>query len=294
MKRTILTLFAVVAIATYATAETDTLVVSHPDEVKVITTGDTLSVSISGKKDHPGYFYSKSVTVDTEQEDVTRTSKNVGSGLGWDFSLIEGSKQTPTIELSLWARLYAGWDFLLGAPAEMKLKGWKSYEAGIDIFHFTYRPRTDKWWVTLDWGLLMNRYHFKNNMMTSTADGAVYMAPYPDESYSQSSSFQTLSGCLSLMGHYRLSKNQSIGLGVTWTTQGIDGSSYKTKYTLSDGTSVTDMNEIPIRSNLFGIKAEYMFGNNIGLYARYTPMSLFDKDKAPSFQQLNVGFQVRF
>lgn len=294
MKKIIITLAVAFAAVINANAQSDTLVINKPDEVRVVTSGDTLSINISGKKDNPGFLYNKTVTVNPETESVTTTSRNSASRLGWDFSLIESSKSTTVLELSLRAQLYVGWDILLGKPSDMKLKTLKSYEAGIDIFNLTFRPRTHKWWVSLDWGMIMNRYNFKDCMMTTTADGRVEMTTFPEGCSPQTSYFQTLSSSLTLMGHYQFAKHQSIGLGVTWDSKITNNCSYKAKYNLADGTVVTDMNEIPIRSNLFAIKAEYMFADNVGLYLRYTPMTILKKDKAPNFQQLNVGLQLRF
>lgn len=275
-------------------AQTDTLVVRQPGEVKVITTGDTLNISIEGRKDNPGYYYNKTVVVDSEKEEVTTTSKNIRSGLGWDFSLLERSNSTPQIELTLRAQVYAGWNILLGRPSDMKQKGTRSFECGLDFMHFVFRPRTDKWRVTLDWGFALNQYRFKRNMMTTATDGTIVMEPYPEESRSANSFFRTMSSGLTLMGHYQFAKNHSVGLGVMWNAKLGDNCYYKTKYKLSDGTSIVDMNELPIRRNLFSIKAEYMFEDKIGLYLRYTPMSIFKKDKAPTFSELNVGLQMRF
>lgn len=294
MRREIITLLVASLFAANANAQTDTLVVSQPEEVKLITTGDTLNISIEGSKENPLYYFNKTVVVDSVKEEITTTSNNIGSGMGWDFSLLESRHSTTEVILSLRAQMYVGWNFMLNNPSDMKLNWFKSYEGGIDIFHLAFYPRTNKWWLSADWGIVLSQYRFKDNMMTTASDGTIVMAPYPDESRSQSSAFRTLSGAITFMGHYRLAKEHSIGLGLVWNSKLIDNCSYKTKYTLSDGTSVTDMNELPIRSNIFSIKAEYMFIDRAGLYLRYTPMSIFKKDKAPKFSELNVGFQVRF
>ena len=294
MKRLIITSLVASLFAANTNAQTDTLVVRQPKEVKLITTGDTLNISVKGSKENPAYYYNKTVVVDSKKEEITTSSNNVGSGMGWDFSLFEDENSTTLIELSLKAQLYAGWNFLLNNPSGMKLKWFKSGEGGIDIVHLAFYPRTNKWWLSFDWGIVLSQYHFKDNMMMTAPDGTIAMAPYPNGSSSQSSSFRTLSGNLTFMGHYRLAKEHSIGLGLVWNSKITDNCNYKTKYTLADGTSVTNMNELPIRSNLLSIKAEYMFDDKIGLYLRYTPMSIFKKDKAPKVSELNAGFQIRF
>ena len=294
MKRIMITLMAAMAIMQNAPAQTDTLVVKNADEVKVVTTGDTLSVSIRGKKDEPNYYFNKTVAVDSDKADETISSSNVGSRLGWDFSLIEDRNSTAEIELGFVTQLSAGWNVLLGKPSEMKTKWFPTQDLGIDIFRLAVRPAKTKWWVSLDWGALINQYHLKDCMMTASQDGSVGIFQYPEGSSSRSSHFQTVSSNLTLMGHYYISKNNSLGLGISWNERIMDNGSYKTKYTLSDGTKVVDMNELPIRRNLFSIKAEYMMDNRYGFYLRYTPMSMFHKGKGPSFQQLALGFQVRF
>lgn len=294
MKRMIITSLVAALFAANTNAQTDTLVVRQPEEVKIIATGDTLNISIEGCKGNPRYYYNKTVVMDPEKEEITTTSKNVGSGVGWDFSLLEGENSTTSIELSLRAQMYVGWNLMLNNPSNMQQDWFKSYEGGIDIFHLAFYPCTNKWWLSANWGIVLSQYRFKDNMMTTAPDGTIVMASYPDGSSSQSSAFRTLSGGLTFMGHYRLSKEHSIGLGLVWNSKIMDNCSYKTKYTLSDGTSITDMNELPIRNNLLSLKAEYMFIDKIGMYLRYTPMSIFNKDKAPKFNELNVGLQVRF
>ncbi len=292
MKRTVFTFMAAMAIMQNAAAQTDTLVVKNADEVKVITTGDTLSVSISGKKDEPNYYFYKTVAIDAEKEDETTSSKNVGSRLGWDFSLIEDRNSTSEIELGFVTQLSAGWSMPLGKPSGMKTKWFPTEELGLDVIQLTVKPAKAKWWVSLDWGALYNKYVLKDCMMTTTQDGNVGITPYPEGSGSQSSYFHTFSSNLTLMGHYYVSKNDYLGLGVSWISRVMDNGSYKSKYALSDGTEVVDMNELPIRRNLFSIKAEYMM-NRGGFFLRYTPMSMFHKGKGPSFSQLSLGFQIR-
>lgn len=294
MKRMIITSLVASMFATNTNAQTDTLIVRQPEEVKVITTGDTLSINIKGSEKNPLYYYNKTVVMDSEKDEVTTTSQNVGSGLGWDFSLLERQKKTSLLELSVKAQMYVGWNFVLDNSSNMKQNWCKSYEGGLDIFHLIYYPRSSKWWLSVDWGIVLSQYRFKDNMMTTASDGTIVMTPYPDGSSSQSSSLRTLSGSLAFMGHYRPAKEHSVGLGLVWNSKIMDNCSYKTKYTLSDGSKVIEMNELPIRSNLFSIKAEYMFADKVGLYLRYTPMSMFKTDKAPKFNELNVGLQVRF
>lgn len=138
MKRMIITSLVASLFAANTNAQTDTLVVRQPKEVKVITAGDTLNISIEGSKENPLYYYNKTVVVDQGKEEITTTSKNVGSGVGWDFSLLEGRNSTTLIELSLRAQMYAGWNFMLNNPSDMKLNWFKSYEGGIDIFHLAF------------------------------------------------------------------------------------------------------------------------------------------------------------
>lgn len=296
MKRIIFTLLPAIALATNAFAQTDTLVISHPEEVKVATAGDTMSVSIIGEKNNPNFFYSKKVVLDSEQEDVTTTSKNAKSGLGWDFSLIESDNGRNPWRLyaEIRPQLYAGWNIPLGKPSDMRLKWFPSREAGLDIARFAFRPRTGKWGISLDWGIMMSEYHFKDCMMTMADNGNISMSQFPEGSSEQSSYMRTVSLSFTLMGRYRIGKQDEIGLGVTWNEQTSNGCYYKTKYKLSDGSSIVDMNEIPVLQNRFSIKAEYMFDHVGGIYLRYTPMSILKKSKAPNFQQLTLGLQVRF
>ena len=292
MKRIIIALLSALALGTDSWAQSDTLIIQHPDQVSVLTAGDTLSISVVGQKDNPGFYYQKTVLTDSVRENVTTTSRNVRSGLGWDFSLLEERRKTPQLVLNVSALLYAGWNIPVGKPSGMHLKGFASTEVGVDLLHLRFHPRNDRWHLSLDWGMSMGHYKFKNCMMTG-ADGKTIFTPFPEGSSSQSSSFMTLSSNLTLMGHYRLGKDHELGLGVMWKAQTSDNCSYKSKYTLPDGTPIVDMNELPIRGNLFSIKLEYMYAKRTGVFLRYTPMPILHSDRAPSFQQLNVGLQVR-
>lgn len=292
MKRTVITLLSATILTTSAFAQSDTIVINNPDKVKVSTVGDTLSVSIIGEKDNPDFFYKKKVIVDSGKENVTTTSKDASSGLGWDFSLIESNTNHSELELSLRAQLYLGWNIPLGKPSAMKLKGFPSYEAGLDLLHITVKPRNYKWKVSLDWGMFFNSYYFKDCMMATDETGNIYFTDFPDGSSSQSSSFLASGSSLSLMGYYHLGKRHEIGLGATWNAM-ADDSNYKSKYTLADGTQIANMAELPIRKHLFSVKAEYWY-RNVGMYIRYTPMSILHKNTAPEFQQMNIGFQVKF
>lgn len=292
MKRIILSLAVALGFGLTISAQSDTLEVSNPDKVTIVTTGDTLNVNISGQKGNPGFYYTKSVVMDNDQQQVTKSSQNVGSSLGWDFSLLEQRESTSQISLNLRAQLYAGWGIPLGIPSGMSFKGAKNLEAGLDIFQLKFLPRSAKWSVSLDWGMMFNNYHLKNCMFTSPAEGTVAVTPFPTDAESCSSSFFTLSSNLMLMGHYHFGKSHQLGLGLGWQAQVLNNCYFKTKYTQADGTRVTEMNELPLQRNQLFIKAEYMYGR-VGFYLRFMPLSLLKKDKAPSFEQMSVGFQVR-
>ena len=293
MKRIILSLAVALSFGLTTSAQTDTLVVNNPETVSVITTGDTLNLSISGQKDNPGFFYTKSVVMDTDQQQVTKSSQNVGSSLGWDFSLLEQRNSTPQISLNLRSQLYAGWAIPLGTPSGMSFKGAKNLEAGLDIFQLKFLPRSAKWSASLDWGLQFNNYHLKNCMFTSPTEGTVNVKPFPADTKSCSSSFFTLSSNLMLMGHYHFGKSHQVGLGLGWQAQAMYHNYFKTKYTQSDDTRVTEMNELPLQKHQFFIKAEYMY-DRAGFYLRFMPLPLLQKDKGPAFEQMSIGFQVKF
>lgn len=293
MKRTLLSLAAALACAINATAQSDTLVVNHPDKVNVCTSGDTLSINILGSKDNPDYFYQKTVMIDSDKEVVTSTSQDISTSIGWDFSLVEKDKSDMVLDLYFCPQFSLGWNIPLGKPADMKLKGIRSGEFGLDICRFRYIPSGSRWKFCLYYGFLFNRYVFKKSMMTSSSDGNVFFTPYPDEVNSRSSATNALSSNLTLMTHYQLKKNREVGLGIALTNPLMMHCLYKSKYKLPDGTSVVDMYELPMRRSLFSIKAEYMF-RQFGFYLRYTPMSILKKDKGPSFQQLSLGLQMKF
>ena len=126
---------AVVAVLTSSTmvAQSDTVVVNNPSKVIVETNDDTLNIKIQGNDFNPSYRYSKSVIVDSEKEEVTRTTANSHGLLGWDFSRIEDDASTSAIEISLGTSMGFGWNTLLGKPDGMKMKRNSTVEANIGI-----------------------------------------------------------------------------------------------------------------------------------------------------------------
>ena len=132
-------------------AQSDTVVVNNPSKVIVETNDDTLSIKIQGNDSNPSYRYSKSVIVNSEKEEVTRTSNSHGL-LGWDFSHIEDDARTSTIEISLGTSMGFGWNTLLGKPDGMKMKWNSTVEASIGIAQLRFTPARSSWWFTFDWG----------------------------------------------------------------------------------------------------------------------------------------------
>lgn len=218
--------------------------------------------------------------------------KVIRSGLGWDFSLIEKKRRKTYLGINIRAQATAGWNFILDKPSDMNMKWVSTYELGLEPLHFVFEP-ANKWKLTLSMGYLFNRYTFRDCMMTTPSEGTTKIVPVPDGCSIQTSSIYTHSGIFTLMAKYQPAKNHSIGLGISWIGRTMDECYYKSKLNMPDGTTVTDMNEMPIQRNLLGIKAEYMYIDRIGFYLRYIPTRVFRKDHAPNFQQLCVGLQVR-
>lgn len=286
---------AVVAVLTSSTmvAQSDTVVVNNPSKVIVETNDDTLSIKIQGNDSNPSYRYSKSVIVNSEKEEVTRTSNSHGM-LGWDFSHIEDDARTSTIEISLGTSMGFGWNTLLGKPDGMKMKWNSTVEASIGIAQLRFTPARSSWWFTFDWGFNFTQYRLKHCMITGTDDQKAEITDYADNASDGKSMFYAMIGEFTLMAHRYIGKYNSIGLGVVWDKMSDKYCMYKTSYTLDDGTKVKMMDDISTRSSLFGIKAEWMFFSNIELYAKYTATPLFKKNYGPSFSQLTVGLQLRF
>lgn len=287
-------LSAVIAFLASATmvAQSDTVVINNPSKVILETNDDTLNIKIHGKEYNPNYRYSKSVIVNSEKEEVTRTSSH--GLLGWDFSRIENDASTSEIEISLGTSMGFGWNTLLGKPDGMKMKWSSTVEASIGIAQLRFTPARSSWWFTFDWGFNFTQYRLKHCMIASTGDMKAEVAPFADNASGGKSMFYAMSGEFTLMAHRYIGKHNHVGLGLVCNEMSDKYCMYKTSYTLDDGTKVKMMDDINTRSYLFGIKAEWMFFDNMELYAKYTATPLFKKDCGPSFRQLSVGLQLRF
>jgi len=157
---------------------------------------------------------------------------------------------------------------------------------------FGYTLPVYKNFVGLTTGIGMNwrNYHLADNTHLVVNDGITTVQPAPSGINYTSSRLRTFEFTVPLyldlqpLGNDKLFLTAGVLFGVNTFT------SYKVKYKNSDGDKVKKVEGRDYKVNPFSLSYVLQVGyNDLGIYAKYTPTSVFKKDKGPEVQSASIG-----
>lgn len=184
---------------------------------------------------------------------------------------------------------YVGGIIPTGVPSDMRFSERYSGEINWTIIQYDYTPKNSK--VTLSAGLGFNwhKYELYGHKDMFYKDGDVVKvgpaAPNMDDLWSD---IHTTSLSMPLLAKYSFSKNFAISLGgqLNWNYYGRLRTSYE--HNDSDTDIYTKkIGQRPFSVDILGIIHLW----DLGVYCKYSPMSVLKKDRGPEFQSVTIGLR---
>lgn len=266
-------------------------VFQRPDSVVVNRAGGQLMIQIFGAPDNPDYFYS----YEQEAPDAIDDTAEKVAADDWNFNVpIPGKKKSKGRARFEFESTGIGFGFVnaIDGPQEMDVKMARSHEIfWHEIVGVRWRPTRQgasfSTGIGIDW---------KNYRMTGYTrfmkDGAnVVLEKYAEGAEPKFSRLKLFNITLPVMFHQEFGKmfEFSVGAVVNFNTY----ASMMTKYMLNDEERIK--RDKDIRTNKVTVDMMAMFKiEAIGVYAKYSPMSVLDTAYGPDFKSLSVGMTLLF
>ena len=266
----------------------DTLIVSNPRKVTVITSDSLQTIRIDGREDDPAFRYENTIQlVDSNYVSDLRLNND-----RWDFSLpISVNRNSKEVENIVTTHLGFGWCNALGTPDNMDVAMGSSWEIFWTIAQWDYTPKGSRHtWSTgigVDWRNYRMKGHWRFDKLT---DDCVVIVPYSsDDIRDQFSRIKVFSLQMPLLYRYRIGHGFSLSVGGVLNLN--LHSSLKTRYKLNGEKFKDTCNGAqanPVTFDFMGI----IKTPAVDLYVKYSPCNVLNTAKGPKFQSLSVGIYL--
>lgn len=177
----------------------------------------------------------------------------------------------------------------LGTPEGMSIKPFKSWDIALTVFQYDYSPKKKLQTYSAGVGIGWHNYGIgSSKMFTKDANGVVGLTDYPANAGSKYSRINIFNIFVPLLftqkfdskGKYSL----SVGPVVNFNVAGHLTAGYETNDIEYDLTT-RKIDYRPVTVDIMGV-----FNiNDIGIYARYSPMTVMKKNRGPEFRSLTLG-----
>lgn len=183
--------------------------------------------------------------------------------------------------------VYVGVDVPTGAPEGMKFAPFRSWEIGWTILQYDYTPGNSKTTLSAGIGFDWRNYTLSgHDKMFGKVKDVVVMGTPLSNMDDLSSDVHTVSLSLPLLVRQQFSKNFGISLGaqLNWNYYARVHNGYNdgdNEYSIS----TKDIGQRPITVDVLGL----VHIGDIGVYCKYSPMSVLKTDRGPEFKSLAFG-----
>ena len=180
-----------------------------------------------------------------------------------------------------------GVDIPTGAPDGVDFAPFRSWEFNWTFLQYDYTPKNMKTTFSAGLGLDWRNYTLSgHNKMFAKLGDVVRVGASTPEMENLSSSIHTMALSMPLLVKQRFSKNFAISLGaqLNWNVRGLINNDFDQGDDECD-IDTKKIGERPFTVDMLGIIHIW----EIGLYCKYSPMSVLKQDRGPEFQSLAVG-----
>ena len=291
------------ATTSFATAQSDTLIVKNPSEVSIINTDSACVISIKGKEGNPDFAYRQVIPLGKTTPVIINESETE-----WNFKMpfFSSSKsqtskrndgngikkhrwENASPQLNIGLGLFGiGYVASLNTPQGMHTEMFDSYEFLGPRLMFMYQPRMSRF--SYGFGVGTN---WKNFRMTDEVrfdrepNGNTVLTGYPEGVHIGFSRAKVFSWTVPFEVKYYMTDKISLSASsiVNFNTY----ASLKTRYTMPEGQGVkeldTHLHQNPVTVDFMG----HLKYGAFGLYVKYSPCNVFESGKGPKIQSWSTG-----
>lgn len=264
------------------TCNKDTIVVSKPDLVKVITSDSLQTVIIEGSEKNRDFKYKNSIQL-VDSNYVSTSSINDDS---WEFSFNLLKKKNKNSKNQISTELAFGFCSAPGMPSAADIRTFSSWEIWWIISDAEYTPWNNCHSFAAGIGVDWRNYRMNDEKRFVKADNKLSIVPYPDGAIPRFSRIKVFSITFPLRYKFNVKHfGFSVGPVVNINTY----SSIKTRYKLNgEKTKDTDkdVRAVPVTVDFMGT----LHFRGINLYMKYSPCNVLKTSYAPKFRSLSFGF----
>lgn len=300
MKKVLLFTAALISLTQFAAAtitmEGDTTILFNNKRIKVSETTDRVKVKV----------YELTNSGDSVE------SEKVFEGIYKDGRSYETRRNTKSFTISVpswnrdydphWAGFGVGFANFSDASLSLNdvdgisLNSGKSLDYNLNVFEKAYPISRNGWAVVTGLGMRWTRYRLDKNEYFKEIDGVTALLPAPEGVTYKSSKLGTTHITIPLLLEWQNPHRKSelffsaglVGAIKTWSSSKVvyrdsDGDKHKQK--MDSGMNIRPFNiDVLIQGGL----------DNVGFYARYSPMTMFEKNKGPELHPVSIGLQFHF
>lgn len=177
------------------------------------------------------------------------------------------------------------------------LRSENSLEYNLNVLEYTFPISRNGWGLVTGAGMRWNRYRLDTNQHFQEIDGVTRLVNAPEGITYKKSNLNTTSLTIPLLLEWQQQKRRDsrlfLSAGIVGVVKTI--SSSKIEYRDAGGKKRKDKMDrgMNIRPLTMDFLAQAGYGW-IGLYAKYSPLGLFENDKGPKVHPVSIGLQIHF
>ncbi len=178
----------------------------------------------------------------------------------------------------------------------VSLDSGNSLEYNLNVFEHSFRlSRYHNWAVVTGAGMRWSRYRIDTNACFQEVDGITSLVPAPEGITYQSSKLNITSLTLPLLLEWQSRKRCDDGFFLSLGVVGVIKTASSSRVSFRDAAGHKQKEKVDTGMNLRPVTMDFLFQAGydwIGLYLKYSPMSLFESNKGPEIQPVSIGLQL--
>lgn len=263
--------------------DNDTTVINNARKVVVIA-GDSLQqIRVMGREGDDSYVYRNTIQlVDSNYVSEQRTYRELNA-IGWSV----GKKNDAWRSHAITLHFGLGVSLPTAVPGEYKMRPFKSFE-GMLWLQYDYTPKKRLQTYSVGLGFTARGYGLRDDQMfNKDADGITGLSLYPENTANRRSRISVYSLSIPFFFTQKFGQKSHVKLTLG-PVLNINGGSINSYFEKDDRDYDYTIHKIGIRPVTVDLMAVLRY-YGVGLYFKYSPMSVLKSGRGPQFHALSLG-----
>jgi hypothetical protein len=180
----------------------------------------------------------------------------------------------------------------------ISLRSENSLEYNFNIIEACH-PLSQKsnWAIVTGVGMRWSRYRIEGNQYIAETDGITFLHPAPPGATISASKLNITSLTIPLLLEWQNRRTENIPFFVSAGLVGVVKTISSSKITYKDLSNHTQKAKMDRGMNIRPISFDVLLQagfDMIGVYAKYSPLELFENEKGPKIHPVSIGLQLHF